>query len=184
MGRSAYADVFCELCLASRSECSLCLVIFVQFLLSFFQWSKVFSVSSQQGCMPLQKFIMRGKTFMIFIFSSGMSSQNRIKHRNRYCFLGENPISSFSVFSLFLITDTSLQNTNHISFQKPQDLLWLASLAERRHPSTNTEAPKGSSVLAGYLVVWWREKMKSEIFLEWRLTMLKAVFANWQKQSW
>lgn len=40
----------------------------------------------------------------------------RIKHRSRYWVLGENPISSFSAISLFLITDTSPQNTNCISF--------------------------------------------------------------------
>lgn len=75
MGRSAYKDgflcvvFFCGLCLACGSGYSLCLEIFVQFLLSFLQWIEAFSVSSQQGCMFLQKFVMRGKTFMIFIFS-------------------------------------------------------------------------------------------------------------------
>jgi len=42
-----------------------------RFLYSFYFLSsnKVYSVSLQQGCVSLQKFVMTGKTFMIFIFS-------------------------------------------------------------------------------------------------------------------
>lgn len=82
---------------------------------TFFNEVKVSSVSSQQACMSLQKFVVKGRTFIIF-FSRGMSSENTIKHRNRYWALAENLISSLSAYSLFLITHTSPQNTNQVSF--------------------------------------------------------------------
>lgn len=115
-GAEVNIQTFLWIVSCSGSDCSLCLEIFFCTVPTFFNEVKVFSVSSQQACVSRQKLVVKGTTFIIFFFSRGMNSKNTIKHRNRYWALVENLISSSSAYSLFLITHTSPQNTNHISF--------------------------------------------------------------------
>lgn len=59
---------FCELCLVLGQTVH-CVWIFFFFTVStFFNEVKVFSVSSQQACTSLQKFVMKGRTFINLTF--------------------------------------------------------------------------------------------------------------------